>query len=91
MARNRVSFRWLDLESASEAEDMLKHLDVRSVTCRSSSSRRVAAAQPERPRAAQRLGLAATNHDEPAEVCDLLVVGGGPAGLRPRSTGRRRG
>jgi len=28
MARNRVSFRWLDLESASEAEDMLKHLDV---------------------------------------------------------------
>jgi len=92
MARNRVSFRWLDLESASEAEDMLKHLDVPLgdlplIVIPGGSLLR----NPSGHELLSALGLAATNHDEPAEVCDLLVVGGGPAGLSAAVYGASEG
>jgi thioredoxin reductase (NADPH) len=82
LARNRLAFRWLELEGTAEAEDLLRHFEVPvsdlplvigpggSLLFNPSSQALLDA-----------LGLtSAPKHDE-RSVCDLLVVGGGPAGL----------
>jgi thioredoxin reductase (NADPH) len=82
LARNRLAFRWLELEGTPEAEETLRQLDVSpgelpliiapggSLLFNPSDHALLVA-----------LGLTGPPADDLAGVCDLLVVGGGPAGL----------
>src|ERR1700704_5209789 len=94
LSRNRLSSKWLDLEGEPEAEALLRRLKIPvadlpivvvpgSELLRNPSSRALLDA----------LGLAAPVADEggPPEVCDLLVVGGGPAGLAAAVYGASEG
>ena len=94
LSRNRLSSRWLDLEGLPEAEAFLRRLNVPVADLpivvvpgvellRNPSNRELLDA----------LGLAAppANDDAPPELCDLLVVGGGPAGLAAAVYGASEG
>ena len=94
LSRNRLSSKWLDLESDREAEAFLRRLNVPLADLpivvvpggellRNPTSRALLDA----------LGLAAPPADDgrPPEVCDLLVVGGGPAGLAAAVYGASEG
>jgi len=94
LSRNRLSFRWLELESEHAAEALLQRLTVPLADLpivvvpggellRNPSSRALLDA----------LGLSAPPPDDggPPEVCDLLVVGGGPAGLAAAVYGASEG
>jgi thioredoxin reductase (NADPH) len=94
LSRNRLSSKWLDLESEPEAEAVLRRLNVPLADLpivvvpggdllRNPSNRALLDA----------LGLAAPPAHEggPPEVCDLLVVGGGPAGLAAAVYGASEG
>ena len=91
LARNRLSFRWLELEG-SEADKMLRHLEVplsdlplvvgpAGSLLRNPSSHDLLGA----------LGLAITPDPDQLGTCDLLVVGGGPAGLAAAVYGASEG
>jgi thioredoxin reductase (NADPH) len=79
-ARNRMPYRWIDLESDAQAETLLRHLGVPPhetpvVIWHGTQVLR----NPSNAKLARLLGLA-----EPAEAVtdvDLVVVGAGPAGL----------
>ncbi|HEY3843264.1 MAG TPA: FAD-dependent oxidoreductase [Acidimicrobiales bacterium] len=82
LARNRISFRWLELESSPEAEDILNRLevpvaDLPLVIVPGGSMLR----NPDGHALLSELRLAVAPEDHHTEVCDLLVVGAGPAGL----------
>jgi thioredoxin reductase (NADPH) len=94
LARNRLSSRWVELEGSAEVEAWLQELPVPSEDLpivlvpghrllRNPSNRELLTA----------LGLTeveeeASNRDD---VCDLLVVGGGPAGLAAAVYGSSEG
>jgi thioredoxin reductase (NADPH) len=92
LARNRLAFRWLELEGTPEAEETLRQLDVSTdnlpliivpggglLSNPSDHDLLVA------------LGLTAAPAEDNAGVCDLLVVGGGPAGLAASVYGASEG
>jgi thioredoxin reductase (NADPH) len=94
LSRNRLSSRWLDLEGEPEAEAFLRRRNIPLADLpivvvpggdllRNPSSRALLDA----------LGLAGPPADDasPPEVCDLLVVGGGPAGLAAAVYGASEG
>src|ERR1700734_2194597 len=94
LARNRLSSRWLELERSAEAEALLQTLQVRVSDLpivlvpghrllRNPSNRELLGA----------LGLAtgAGGRYDEAPVCDLLVVGGGPARLAAAVYGASEG
>ena len=94
LARNRLPSRWVELEGSAEAEALLRELQVPvddlpivlvpgSPLLRNPSSRDLLAA----------LGLVAIHEEDNdrTEVCDLLVVGGGPAGLAAAVYGASEG
>ncbi|MCU1504463.1 MAG: cyclic nucleotide-binding protein [Ilumatobacteraceae bacterium] len=91
-ARNRLTFKWLDLESSQDAETMLRELDVPLddlpiVVVPGGPLLR----NPSRVALLAALGLAATHEIDRTELCDLLVVGGGPAGLAAAVYGASEG
>ena len=82
LARNRLVWNWLDLEASPEAEQILQGLDVPVAdlpiiivpggpVLRNPRSRALLDA----------LGISGDAGAYPLGVCDLLVVGAGPAGL----------
>jgi thioredoxin reductase (NADPH) len=82
LARNRLVWTWLDLEASPEAEQVLQGLDVPVAdlpiiivpggpVLRNPGSRALLGA----------LGISGDAGSYPPGVCDLLVVGAGPAGL----------
>jgi thioredoxin reductase (NADPH) len=82
LARNRLVWTWLDLEASPEAEQVLQGLDIPVAdlpiilvpggpVLRNPGSRALLDA----------LGLSGDAGSYPPGVCDLLVVGAGPAGL----------
>jgi CRP-like cAMP-binding protein len=82
LARNRLASRWLELEGSPEAEAMLRELEVPvadlpivvvpgRALLRNPGSRELLDA----------LGMSGPGDTDLAGVCDLLVVGAGPAGL----------
>src|SRR5256714_4491370 len=82
LARNRLVWNWLDLEASPEAEQILQGLDVPVAdlpiivvpggpVLRNPGSRALLDA----------LAISGNAGSYPAGVCDLLVVGAGPAGL----------
>ena len=92
LARNRLAFRWIDLEESPEAEATLRRLEfpVRDLPIvlmaggdflRNPSSRELLEA----------LGMSGTSEQDRSGVCDLLVVGGGPGGLAAAVYGASEG
>jgi thioredoxin reductase (NADPH) len=82
LARNRLAFRWLELEGMPEAAETLRRLEV------SSAELPLIIApggellfNPTDHELLVALGLTAPPASDVAGDCDLLVVGGGPAGL----------
>ena len=82
LARNRLVWTWLDLEASPEAEQILQGLDVPVAdlpiivvpggpVLRNPGGRALLDA----------LGFSGDAGPYPSGVCDLLVVGAGPAGL----------
>ncbi|HTW98804.1 MAG TPA: FAD-dependent oxidoreductase [Acidimicrobiales bacterium] len=91
LARNRVAVKWLDPEVDAKAEAMLRRLevpldDLPIVVGPGSEVQR----NPSGPALLAALGLA-TPLAERTGVCDLLVVGGGPAGLSAAVYGATEG
>ena len=91
-ARNRLTSRWLDPETSPEAAPILAEHNVSaddlpvilipgSPLLRNPTSRVLLEA----------LGLARGHAGDSSEVCDLLVVGGGPAGLAAAVYGAAEG
>jgi thioredoxin reductase (NADPH) len=92
LARNRIVFRWLDLEGSPEAEAMLRELDVPV----SELPIVVVPGEPllRNPRSRELLdavGLSGQNGAAELDLCDLLVVGGGPGGLAAAVYGASEG
>jgi len=92
LARNRLVFRWLELESSPEAESMLRQLEVPPselplVVVPGGALLR----NPDGHVLLGALGLAAAPEHDGSEVCDLLVVGAGPAGLAAAVYGASEG
>ena len=89
-ARNRLPHRWIDLEEDEAAEALLNGLDVAPeetpvVIWRGNQVLR----NPSNEELAQMIGLRARSVAE--DVCDLLVVGAGPAGLAAAVYGASEG
>jgi len=89
LARNRVPHRFIDIEADGEAETA-----VRSMRIDPSELPIVAGAggvlrNPSNPELAQKLGLGARG--APPALCDLVIVGGGPAGLAAAVYGASEG
>jgi thioredoxin reductase (NADPH) len=92
LARNRLPSRWLDLESSPQAEALLRDLnvpvtDLPIVIVQGGRLLR----NPSSPALLDALGLTESRRDQPPEVCDLVVVGGGPAGLAAAVYGASEG
>jgi thioredoxin reductase (NADPH) len=92
LARNRLSSRWLDPEESPEARALLSQLGVD----REDLPIVVVAGGPVLHNPTSRelldaLGLVVTRLTDLSEVCDLLVVGGGPAGLSAAVYGASEG
>ncbi len=92
LARNRLVSTWLDLEAAPEAEAIVQGLDLPVADLpivlipggpllRNPGGRALLDA----------LGMSGAAGPYPAGVCDLLVVGGGPAGLAASVYGASEG
>jgi thioredoxin reductase (NADPH) len=92
LSRNRLPSKWLDLESSPDAETMLRglHVPVEDLPIviipggpllRNPDSRELLSA----------LGISAPIDHGLTDVCDLLVVGGGPAGLAAAVYGASEG
>ena len=91
-ARNRLSSRWMELEGSPETEALLRELDVPVaelpiVILPGCSILR----NPTILDLLDALGLADAPAGDRSEVCDLLVVGGGPAGLAAAVYGASEG
>ena len=92
LARNRLVSTWLDLEASPEAEAIVRGLDLPVADLpiviipggpllRNPGGRTLLDA----------LGISGAEGPYPAGVCDLLVVGGGPAGLAAAVYGASEG
>jgi len=92
LARNRLSSRWLDPEDSPEAQALLRELAIEpgdlpivivagGPVLHNPTSRELLDA----------LGLVVPRQTDLSEVCDLLVVGGGPAGLAAAVYGASEG
>ena len=92
MARNRLPSKWIDLETSPDAEAMLRRLDVPVedlpiVLVPGGPLLR----NPDHRTLLDALGLSGSPEHGLADVCDLLVVGGGPAGLAASVYGASEG
>src|SRR5262245_19982242 len=92
LARNRLVSTWLDLEASPDAEAVVQNLDLAvsdlpivvvpgGPLLKNPSGRALLDA----------LGISGAEDPHPAGACDLLVVGGGPAGLAAAVYGASEG
>jgi thioredoxin reductase (NADPH) len=88
-ARNRLPHRWLDLETDREAEELLRRLHVNPAETPLVIWRDKVLRNPDNAELARVVGLP-TLHT-PNSVCDLLIVGSGPAGLAAAVYGASEG
>lgn len=89
LARNQVPYEWLDIESSKEAQELVEyadcdHLNLPLVLFSDGSS----LLQPDNVQLAEKIGLQ-TQADKP--FYDLIIVGGGPAGLAAAVYGASEG
>jgi thioredoxin reductase (NADPH) len=89
-ARNRMPHHWIDLEEDAEAEALLRELGISPVeTPVVIWGGRQVLRNPSNVELAQLFGLPVPKEKD--EVCDLIVVGAGPAGLAASVYGASEG
>jgi thioredoxin reductase (NADPH) len=88
-ARNRVPHRWIDLERDPDAEALLRELGVAPEETPVVIWRDRVLRNPTAAELAAAIGLRAPRGEQ--AVCDLLVVGAGPAGLAASVYGASEG
>jgi thioredoxin reductase (NADPH) len=89
LARNRVPYHWIDLEDDEEAETLLRALGVDAAETPVVIGGQGVLRDPSNGEVASMLGLGARG--APPPMCDLVVVGGGPAGLSAALYGASEG
>ena len=89
LARNRVPYHWVDLEEDEEAERSLRALGVEPSETPVVAGGQGVLRDPSNAEVAKMLGLGARG--APPPLCDLVVVGGGPAGLSAALYGASEG
>jgi thioredoxin reductase (NADPH) len=88
-ARNRLPHHWIDLENDDDAERLLQELGVHRVQTPVVLWRGKVLRNPDNQQLAELVGLRPTA--PPLSVCDLVVVGAGPAGLAAAVYGASEG
>ncbi len=89
LARNQVPYRWLDLASDPEAAELLELTGVRSNQCPVLIfSDGDVLTQPTNEQIAEKVGLRGTIE---VPLYDLIIIGGGPAGLAAAVYGASEG
>lgn len=88
-ARNRLPHRWIDLEEDQAAEGLLRQLGVAPEETPVVIWHRQVLRNPSNEELGREIGLPVPR--QPRAVCDLLVVGAGPAGLAAAVYGASEG
>jgi thioredoxin reductase (NADPH) len=89
LARNRMPYQWIDLESDEEAETLLQALSVGADETPVLIEGDKVLRNPSNAAVAAALGLGARG--APPPMCDLVIIGGGPAGLSAALYGASEG
>jgi thioredoxin reductase (NADPH) len=89
LARNRVPYRWMDLETDEQADALLQALGVEPGETPVVIGIDGVLRNPSTAQLAAMLGLSASG--APPALCDLVIVGGGPAGLAAALYGASEG
>jgi thioredoxin reductase (NADPH) len=89
LTRNRVPYQWMDLDGDEEAEKLLQALGVKPAETPVVVGGRDVLRNPTNARLADMLGL--SSRGTPPAMCDLVIVGGGPAGLAAALYGASEG
>jgi len=89
LARNRVPYQWLDLEDDAEAEALVRALGIKPAETPVVLGGGEVLRNPSNGGLAAALGLSARG--APPPLCDLVIVGGGPAGLAAAVYGASEG
>ncbi len=89
LARNRVPYEWIDLEEDDEVDTLLRTLDLEPAETPVLIGGGSMLRNPSNAELAAALGLGAAG--TPPALCDLVIVGGGPAGLAAAVYGASEG
>jgi thioredoxin reductase (NADPH) len=89
LQRNRVPYRWMDLETDAEADTLLRTLGVTPCETPVVIGADGVLRNPSNAELSVTLGLGAGG--PPPALCDLVIVGGGPAGLAAALYGASEG
>jgi thioredoxin reductase (NADPH) len=89
LARNRMPYHWMDLEDDEEADTLLLALGVEPAETPVVVGGRGVLRNPSNAQLAAMLGLG--SRGAPPAMCDLVIVGGGPAGLAAAVYGASEG
>ncbi len=89
LTRNRMPHQWIDLEEDAEAEELLRHLGVTPTETPLVISGPNVLRNPSNAELGAMLGLGARG--APPEMCDVVIIGGGPAGLAAAVYGASEG
>jgi thioredoxin reductase (NADPH) len=89
LARNRQPYDWVDLETDEEAETLLQALGVKACETPVVIGGRGVLRNPSNAELGAMLGLG--SRGAPPPMCDLVIVGGGPAGLAAALYGASEG
>jgi thioredoxin reductase (NADPH) len=89
LARNRMPYHWMDLEQDEEADRLLLALGIAPEETPVIEGAGTVMRNPSNAEVAAMLGLSARG--APPELCDVVIVGGGPAGLAAAVYGASEG
>ena len=89
LARNRMPFQWMDLEEDEEAEALLRALGICAAATPVVISGEGVLRNPTNAEVAGLLGFG--SRGAPPPMCDLVIVGAGPAGLAAAVYGASEG
>jgi thioredoxin reductase (NADPH) len=89
LGRNRVPYQWVDLEDDEEADALLAAVGVSPAETPVLVGGEAVLRNPSNAELARALGLGARGSAPP--LCDLIIIGGGPAGLAAAVYGASEG
>ena len=89
LARNRMPFQWMDLEDDEEADALLQALGIDAAETPVVISGEGVLRNPSNAEVAKLLGFG--SRGAPPPLCDLVIVGAGPAGLAAAVYGASEG
>jgi thioredoxin reductase (NADPH) len=89
LGRNRVPYQWVDLEDDVEADALLDAVGVTPTETPVLVGGEAVLRNPSNAELARALGLGARG--SPPPLCDLIIIGGGPAGLAAAVYGASEG